>query len=825
MRRNISFILGWARLWLASTRRRPWRIVLTTAVFAVGIALFVAVQILQQAAGGSFTRTLMALAGKAELVVTADAGELPADLLRPIAEAEGVGLALPRVVRSTQMRDARGAQALTCVGVDWAKESLARSTRVLAGELLGSDANVLFEPDAVVVTRSLARERGLTLGDALELMTTSGWKTYVIRAWIEPVGVARAYGGRIALVELTEAQRSFGRPNAFDRIDLMIDPAGERDDVCARVQAIVGGGRNVGLHAARGRAAQGALATYRVTLALFALLALGVALVALAASMQFGVALRTRELATLSALGAAPADLRWVVYSEALAIALVAAVLGVALGWGVAGTIASSVESSILVQLGEPVALDVGFVPVWLLWATLIGACVLACCVSVPAARRAATLAPAALWRTYDRRVQPISLRAAALGLVALGLVCLSAQQHLSFEQPAVRALNVVLALVATIMLAPLGGVLAARVALLAWGRNNAIGLLIGRGLQRDGGDARAFMRVVAVGLGTSLVLATLRTSLAQTLGDALSGELTAPIVIGHGVELNGQQSLIAPDVVELVKSDSGVVRVVAERRRAVRFGSDLVQVIGRDDLARAAGLTVSRRLARSYDLELGQSIELGVADGVRSFAIGALRDMPLEREPALELALADYREHWSDDRIGRLLVFLDRGADPAVVRDRLQTALGERFTQPVFLASELYAAVLDSVDQGFAFTRAIERGVLLLAALAAVLITALVFVRRAAEVGTLRRIGMSRRATRARAALEFGVLGTGTSLVALAVSLVVAFAWTTWTLPDVLGWQVAFSIPSADALRVPVIGGLIGGVAGCCFDRFRTPA
>ena len=77
----------------------------------------------------------------------------------------------------------------------------------------------LDHPDQTVREKS-----GLTLNDRIQLGTVEGDRQFTIRGIMKSGGMASAFGGNLAIMDVYAAQRMFGRGRTFDRIDVGVNP-------------------------------------------------------------------------------------------------------------------------------------------------------------------------------------------------------------------------------------------------------------------------------------------------------------------------------------------------------------------------------------------------------------------------------------------------------------------------------------------------------------------------------------------------------------------------------------------------------------------------
>ena len=96
-------------------------------------------------------------------------------------------------------------------------------------DLEGSDDAIddplvfLAQPDSLMVTKKFADERGLAVNSRLPMRTMQGDQVFTVRGIMKPGGLASAFGGDLAIMDIYAAQKMFGRGRKFDRIDIALE--------------------------------------------------------------------------------------------------------------------------------------------------------------------------------------------------------------------------------------------------------------------------------------------------------------------------------------------------------------------------------------------------------------------------------------------------------------------------------------------------------------------------------------------------------------------------------------------------------------------------
>src|SRR5437762_1425663 len=213
--------------------RLPWRFLrggmvragLTVVALACGVAMVCAIHLVNRAALGAFTEVIDTMAGRAALAITAgEDGFFPESTARTVAAVPGVELVVPVVAARAFTADDTGT-LVTIHGVDVTDDRVLGVYDVHDGGDAAIDDPLLFvsRPDSIVVTREFARRRGLDVGGTVMLVTPSGRRPFTIRGLLDARGIARVYGGNLAVMDLFAAEATFTRPGLVNRLDVVVD--------------------------------------------------------------------------------------------------------------------------------------------------------------------------------------------------------------------------------------------------------------------------------------------------------------------------------------------------------------------------------------------------------------------------------------------------------------------------------------------------------------------------------------------------------------------------------------------------------------------------
>ena len=203
--------------------RHRLRTALTFFGIALGVAVVVAIAIVNRSLTSSFQSTIDQIAGKAVLQIANGESGFPEDLYRTVSDTEGVLDAAAAVEGFLPVAGVSG-ERLFVYGVDFLTDFAIREHRFSDKEF-GFDQAIEFiaKSDSIAVTESFAKRLGLRLNTRLTVLTSEGKRELTVRALLKEQGTAAVFGGSFALMDLPAAQRIFGKHGKLDIIDLTIE--------------------------------------------------------------------------------------------------------------------------------------------------------------------------------------------------------------------------------------------------------------------------------------------------------------------------------------------------------------------------------------------------------------------------------------------------------------------------------------------------------------------------------------------------------------------------------------------------------------------------
>ncbi len=819
---------------------RPALTTLTVLGVACGVALYVALALLRTATLEQFSKSISPLAGDAAMTVEGESG-FPEQTLDVVERVPGVDRVAPVVL----VRGRLGDHGVVVLGVDMLRETAVRAHTL--DDDVDDPLELLADADAVLVPRSLAKERALARGDRLVVETASGEKELVVRGVVRDSGAARAFGGRVVFMDIDAARVTFGREGLTDRLDVRAKHGVDEKRLAADLAAAAPGLRveKPGDQTAAFRAMIG---SYDRVLAELARLALVVAMLLVGSALQLTVAERRREIGVLRALGATRALVVGVFLAQAVVLGLAGGALGLGAGRVLAATFVSDLSQSTRIVtesagLDDLAPLDAHAIHVdsWMAAVALATGVAAASCGALFPALRAASVPPVAA--LVPKGVALAAPRRASLLRLAIGAVFLASACGPVLAYDALpswmRDATLTLAFIGAALVAPL----ATKAAAIAWSwlvSRTALGRapfvhLATRSLRAPGRtDAAA---ALAVSLVVVLLVAAAQASLRSALATATARMLAADVWVSEsGQFVSGRSAPLAPEIADAIAQVPGVASVgalrVAQTRadgapilvKAWENAGTLPIVALEGDPASMHGaepaVLVSESFAQRTGTRRGGLVVLDTPSGPARFVVrGIVVDFASE-SGVVYVDRVRFARLFHDDRVTAFYVRARAGVSPSVLRDRIDAAVGRPRGVVVRDTSALRAMSERALDEGFAYATAMQTSALcvsLLALMAGVLANVL---ERRRELGVLRALGASARSVAATIAFESCAVGLGAATTAVALGAYLARTWIGAGLARQIGWPVEPVVPATAALATLAAGLLVGVIAGACGAR-----
>ncbi len=800
------------------------RMVLTVLAVALGVALVVAIQLMNAAVMQSFLDTVDAVAGKASLSISAGEG-LPFEekLVEHVTAVPGVKLAVP-LVASVAFPDDGSGELLTVHGVDLGQDAAVRlyQTGGDASDVIEDLVLFLSQPDSIVLGREFAQRRHLDLGSTIDLVTPGGVKRFTIRGLLDPQGLARTLGGRLVVMDLFGAERAFLADDEINQIDVVVDGGADIEAVKAGIAKILPPGLKVEEPALRKEGIRKTIGGFQTMLTAFGLLAVLAAFVICYSRLGAIFEARTWEVGLLRSVGLRQSVVFGELLKESWLLGAAGTIVGVPLGAFIGRNGLPFVATTTALNFRMPVpsaspVLSMGTVA---LGATVgLGAALLAA--TIPALRLARKQPVAALGlRGRDAPVAAGRARGWLFGPVLLALsAVLMAWQHASRLTALGNVTTALLAVAVCAFAGPMvrgGGLVLARVWQRVFGASGRFAIA-----HLDQQARRATLTVATLGIGLGLVLmfGMLGWSFERTMVSQVGARLRADLVITSAFVSGGYVGApINEGFMEELRAVPGVAVAAGEQQRDIRYEGDAVVLDGYDpvcfsdaricqwivegdSLADSARLVasgeavfVSSSFAHRYDTRPGDVIHLDSSSGPVSFRVaGSALGQPA---PALIMSRELYRKFWNDAPVSWVHVGTTAGVDPMAVKQAIEERLGRKYRLRVRSGAELMDYFRSQVRDGFSFLYIMEIITFLLVLIAIGDTLATGVIDRTRELGLMRAVGLPSSRIFTMVMLEGAAIAVLGIALAVGAGLTLGLFWVEIQFPAILGWNLSLHFP-----------------------------
>jgi putative ABC transport system permease protein len=752
-------------------REHPGRALLALLVIALGVALGVAVRLINASALNEFSLAAHHLAGEADLVVRGPRGGFDETLYPRLARLPQVEAANPAVELDVPIAGRDG--TLRIVGFD-----ALRAAQVQPSLLPEKTAEVaeLFAADAILLSHAAARWLNVKSGSRLRILVG----TRALELKVVGLLPEAAYRQRVGVMDIATAQWRLERLGKLNRIDLRLKPG----VVIAAFQRELQDQLPPGVHVATpgDDAQRGASLSraYRLNLDMLALIALLTGAFLVFSSQMLALIRRRTQFALLRALGVTRRGLASWLICEAAVVGIIGAASGVALGCGVAHLAVTHYGADLGAGYFRSVVPVLQFDTAVLLAYFLLGVLFAVLGAAAPAIE-AARRAPARALHAGDEEegLGRVSTGWPGIAFLTLGAVLTQAPPVDGLPLAGYCAIALILAGAILLMPRIIAGLLKHAPAPHSVPAALAVAQL------------RATPRQIAVSVAAivtsfSLMVAMLimvhsfRSSLETWLERMLPADLYLRALRG------GETGFLTPGEQDRLLSTPGVARLEFLRTQNLLLASDRPPVVllaapanFADRLLRVgASITpsagepppvwVSEVAADLYGWRVAGRVSLPIGPRLQEFTVAGIWRDYARQSGAVAIDRQLYMRLTGDRLANDAAIWIAPGAAQSGVERSLRKRLGHAQGIEIASTREVRTTSLALFDRTFAVTYALEIAAVLIGLFGIGVSFGTQALARRREFGMLRHIGMTRRGIGAMLAAEgslVAVLGAATGL------------------------------------------------------------
>jgi putative ABC transport system permease protein len=834
--------------------RASWgRTALVVGGIATGVALIVAINIINTSVLANFENTIELLAGPAALEVTLGVGEVgfPETLVERVRADPGVRAAVP-LVRGTVALADDPADALPLFGADFIAEADLQRYHLRLTTSRREALRAMEDPRSVLLPASFAEAHAFAVGDRIAFAVPNGITTLTLRGLLETAGVAAALGGRLAVMDLPAAQILLGKEGRIDQIDVVLEPGADVAAVRRRLKAALPDFLQVASPAQRGAQYAGVLSSFQAMLTGLSTLCLVAGLFIVYNTTSTAAIQRAMAMGQLRLMGAERGRVFRLLMLEALLLGAVGALLGLAIGiplaWLLSGTITDSM--GVIFQMRFPIpTLAVDRAEQAMIAALGL---VVALFASYFAARRLAALHPldaireasfTPVERGTSRRL--VLWWAVLVGLSVAAFVVEDRLKSIAWGNFASTLWNTAVIVIAVPIVQGLSGVLSR--ALSRW--FGAAGRVAAASVFRAAGRAGVTVAAVALILTIAILLSSLVLSCRESLRSYFAGFLACDLVVSAVSTEGGWLETPLPaclatelgEIAGVQEVDTGRI-IVGQSYRGRRIGLLALSERAFDperapagwyregsaaaaapSLAAGESATISVSLSDRFGLHVGDRIALDSPTGVVTLPIvGVVPDYVSDRGSVI-FSRKILAERWGETSVSRFNLYLEPGAEVETVRHSIKQRLGQRYRLKILPFGELLEYHTTMIDRAFAVMRSVELLIVIVTVAGIFDLLMARILERRRELALWRVIGADERAVRRSVVIESATIGALGAVLGLAVGAVTAWLWIRVHFRHLLGYYVEYHFAFGATLRYVALVVAMTMLAGYAAARRAT--
>ncbi|MEU5791290.1 FtsX-like permease family protein [Micromonospora purpureochromogenes] len=643
--------------------------------------------------------------------------------------------------------------------------------------------------DEIVINGALAQAAKVKVGDRVGVLTLEPKKEFTVVGVFGYSGDRDSLGGanEVAFTTPVAQRLMLGEPDVFTNISVKAaDGVGEaalRDDIAAAVGGDyeVKTGEQLSADASAGL--KEGLSFFNKILLGFAAVALLVGTFLILNTFSIIVAQRTRELALMRAIGASGRQIIGSVVLEAVAVGLIASVLGLGAGIGVGALLAylfgKLAGGLALAGIGVPAAAVIG--------AFSVGLVITVVAALLPALR-ASRIPPIAAMQdvaTPDRPLTKVTVAGAIVTGIGGTLLFLGLSGNAGDNTLATILGGVLFAFIGVALLTPLISrpVVSLLGALFAWSVPGKLGRLnSGRNPRRTAITAAALMVGIALVTGVTVILDSAKGSISALAEDQIKAELVIAGVQGGPRPPSFDPAVLEKAAtipgVQMVDGEYGDMAVVNGERTWVAASSNvaaLERIFGAKatagDISRLAPdqMLFSSDTAKSRNVSVGSKVSVQLSRGeARTYTVSGIYESSQLTNPVV-LPPQAARDFAIPQPIQGFLQ-LAPGTQVADVQPQVETLLADSPEVSVADRAAFIEQQTSQLDTPLRMIQILLALAIVIAVLGIINTLALSVLERTRELGLLRAIGLRRAQTMRMITVEAVVISVFGALLGVVV-------------------------------------------------------
>jgi putative ABC transport system permease protein len=279
-----------------------------------------------------------------------------------------------------------------------------------------------------------------------------------------------------------------------------------------------------------------------------------------------------------------------------------------------------------------------------------------------------------------------------------------------------------------------------------------------------------------------------------------------------------------------IVASDTATQFRISESRGKSWQILDGEKPIPPDELASKPEIVLGENAARRLGMKAGDKLSLPTPKGPLELAVRAVIVDYVSQQGAGYIDRKLLIEHWGDDSLDAVHVYIDSGADPDQLSNDIRARIGGGETLFVTKTAAVREHLVRLLTEAFSYSRSVELITLIIALLGVTGTMIAAVLDRVREIGMIRAIGARRRQVVAAIMLEAGFLGFCAILAGAGIGVLQCLLFLDTVMLRNTGWHLNFVFPASSTARIAglvlltsAIAGLIPGYRAARFEVSRA--
>ncbi len=802
---------------------------------ALGVSVFVSVQLAIHTAIESFNATIDHISGKANLQVTSFGRGFSEEVYLKVKKVPGIKGATPVIQYISKIDEPIG-EPLYLLGIDVFSDQPFREYQFYEPD----EEGLLFlkNPHSIAITEKLANRHGLKKGEKITLIVGSKKVTLTITNLLKMEGPAKSLEGNFGLIDIASAQEILEKVGLIDRIDLMVDKSLTLEAIEKELKKVIPSGVEVRRSDTRSGQIEKMVSAFHLNLTALSFISLIVGMFLIYNAISVSIIQRRREIGILRSIGLTRPQVFGLFIGEAGLIGFVGSLIGAGLGVGLAKImlyfISRTISALYILVKAEYLVIS----PPILMGGFGLGllASILS---SIGPTREASRITPreALALGTLETKVK---LHFKHFNLIGVGLLILSfffSLQKPIYHRPVFGFLAALLILIGVSFLIPsitsfLNRLLAPFLRLLFGVEGKLASRYIRDSMARTVITIAALMTALSMLISISIMILSFRKTVDLWVEQSINGDV---FIFPGSYSLTGYSALLPLEVSRALSSLPGVKAVDSFRAleveyqgqpaliasvdgevflnmKVIRFTRGNPQTILRQ-FAAGQGILVTESFSLRHQVKAGDRLKLDTPQGEKEFLIsGVFYDYSTDWGMVL-LEKKLFQLLWNDETLHSAGIYLKEG----VSHEAFKETIRERYSKPyrLFVVShrELRNEILKIFDQTFAITYALEFIAIIIAILGIINSLNALIIERQRDIGIFRSVGAFRRQVKKTILIEAGMIGFFSHILGLLCGFLLSLLLIYVINKQSFGWTIQFAIP----LRSLVESWLVVMVTSIC--------